>query len=249
VKINYLKTILMSACLAGTSLVTLAQSKPVNVIYIGDSITADGHTTAAADSDLAQMGVDLKGSSNQGHSGFTTQNFLPGSETFKQVEAAGEKLKLNGGQLVFSIMLGTNDSAMKGTLGAPMPKETYAANLKMIIDQLLKDFPSSIVIIHRQTWYSPNTYNGSMYLQEGLDRLQTYYPEIKRLLHAYSHSDAGKVYLGDTKAFQYFKKNYLTQLRPENGHQGTFYLHPNKTGGPVLAMFWSKAIYKAINKS
>jgi len=34
--------------------------------------------------------------------------------------------------------------------------------------------------------------------------------------------------MGDTKAFDYFRDNYLTDLIPESGNAGTFYLHPNK---------------------
>jgi len=248
-KTIYLKVFLILVCWGGVSNWAPAQAQQVNVIYIGDSITEGGGITAVADSDLKEMGVDLTGSSNQGHSGFTTVNFLPGTETFKQVEAACDKLKSNGGKLMFSVMLGTNDSAIKGPLGSPVAKEQYYKNLETIIDQLLKDFPKSMVVIHRPTWYSSNTYNSAMYLQEGLGRLQSYYPQIKHLTRAYSQTNIGKVYLGDTKAFHYFKKHYQKLLRPENGHQGVFYLHPNETGVPALAMFWSKAIYKAINRN
>src|ERR1700749_1091083 len=108
-KTIYLKVILVVLCLSGVFNWSSAQSQKVNVIYIGDSITEGGGITESADSDLKAMGIDLAGSSNQGHSGFTTVNFLPGTETFKQVEAASHKLKDNGGKLLFSIMLGTND--------------------------------------------------------------------------------------------------------------------------------------------
>ena len=150
--------------------------------------------------------------------------------------------------MLFSIMLGTNDSAMEGPLGAPLSKEHYYENLRIIIDQLLKDYPESIVVINRQTWYSPNTYNGARYLQDGLNRLQSYYLEIKRLAKWYRKNKAGKVCLGDTKAFHYFESTYLTSFQPEEGHQGTFYLHPNEAGAAALAGFWSAAIYKALNQ-
>ena len=254
-KLNYTKIALFILCLLTTVSFARVQSPKVNLIYIGDSITAgaginnsSGYPPVVTDSLLRKMGLNVAGSSNQGHSGYTTLDFLPNTDAFKKVEDTANNLKGNGGMLVFSIMLGTNDSAVQGPHGSPVTKEQYYENLKTIISQLLKDYPSAIVIIHRQTWYSPNTYNGAKYLQEGLDRLKSYYPEIKKLVDLYGKTGNGKVYLGDTEAFNYFSKNYLTNFQPENGHQGTIYLHPNNTGAAVLAGFWSKAIYNAINK-
>lgn len=252
---NYIKITLIILCLLNTGGFARAQSPKVNIIYIGDSITAGAGLSdpsdsppAITDSDLRKMGVNITGSSNQGHSGYTTLDFMPNTDAFKQAEAAADKFKDNGSQMVFSIMLGTNDSAIQGPHGSPVSREQYYENLKTIIDQLLKDFPASMVVINRQTWYSPNTYNGARYLQEGLDRLQSYYPETKRLVGWYGKTENGRVYLGDTEAFRYFSKNYQTSLQPENGHQGIFYLHPNKAGAVALAGFWSRAIYNVVNK-
>ncbi|MEO6851372.1 MAG: lipolytic protein G-D-S-L family, partial [Mucilaginibacter sp.] len=101
-------------------------------------------------------------------------------------------------------------------------------------------------VINLPLWYSPNTYNGAQYLQEGLDRLQSYSKPIKMLVKEY-HND--RVFLGDTFAFDYFRINYLTRLRPEDGRQGTFYLHPNKQGAAELGVFWGQAIYRVIVKN
>ena len=49
-----------------------------------------------------------------------------------------------------------------------------------------------------------------------------------------------------SKAFDYFKENYLTDLIPETGNAGTFYLHPNKKGSEVLGKFWGEGIYQAL---
>jgi len=181
--------------------------------------------------------------SNQGHSGYTTHDFLPSTETFKQVELAATGFAGKPGQLIFSIMLGTNDSAITGPHGAPVSPDSYYANLKTIIDRLLKDFPDCKVIINHPIWYSPNTYNGAQYLQEGLNRLQTYFPEMKRLAGSYNKV---QVFVGDTDAFGFFKKTHLVNLIPEDGHQGTFYLHPNASGAKLLGEFWAKAIYRVI---
>ena len=248
-----LKTVVFAIFLiSGLSL--FAQSKKdIHIIYIGDSITqgvqlSDPNTqsppAAASDHIQSLHGTGRMDFSNQGHSGYTTVDFLPGGETFKQLELATSGLAGKPGLLIFSVMLGTNDSAIKGPNGSPVSPDAYYSNLKTIIDQLLKDYPRCKVIIHHPIWYSPNTYNGAQYLQEGLDRLQSYFPEITKLVNSYSETSKGQVFTGDTKAFDYFKKTHLTTLIPENGHQGTFYLHPNQAGAKYLGIFWARAIYR-----
>ncbi|MBS1525003.1 MAG: lipolytic protein G-D-S-L family [Bacteroidetes bacterium] len=243
--------LLIGIALSGLSL--SAQKQAIKLIYIGDSITAgallDDPATQAPPVKAShylqqQPGIDSVRFVNQGHSGFTTVDFLPGGATFATVEKSAADLNAEPGVLIFSIMLGTNDSAMKGTNGAPVAPQDYIQNLKEIIDRLLKDFPGSYVIINLPLWYSPNTCNGAEYLQEGLDRLQSYFRPIRTLVNNYIQH---RVFLGDTQAFGYFKTNYQTKLRPEEGHQGTFYLHPNKDGAADLGVFWGKAIYQIIS--
>ena len=245
--------IILLLFISSTSL--FAQKQTLNVIYIGDSITqgvqlndADTQSPPAVASKKLKEQPDILdvNFSNQGHSGFTTLDFLPTTETFKQVEKAASDLSGNPGLLVFSIMLGTNDSAIQGPHGSPVSPDNYYGNLRMIVDQLIKDHPHCKVISNHPVWYSPNTYNGAQYLQEGLDRLQSYFPEIKKLITSYAKSNKGQVFVGDTEAFAYFKKTHLTTLIPENGHQGTFYLHPNQQGAVILGDFWAKAIYRGI---
>lgn len=231
----------------------IAQKRSLMVVYIGDSITAGAgiasaadYPTAITDDALQAIGFDAMRSSNQGHSGYTTVDFQPGTDTFDNVEQAADEFKKMQGVLVFSIMLGTNDSAIQGPHGSPVSKEQYYQNLKAIVDRLLKDYPGCKVVINHPLWYSPNTYNGAKYLQEGLDRLQSYFPQIDKLIADYGQSSKGRVLLGDTDAFDYFKKNYQTCFQPENGHQGTFYLHPNETGAKALGQFWAKAIRRTV---
>jgi hypothetical protein len=141
-------------------------------------------------------------------------------------------------------MLGTNDSAIEGPLGSPVSSRDYGKNMKVIIDRLLEDYPDSKIIIHHPIWYSSNTYNRSKYLQEGLTRLQTYFPVIDALVKNYSKTNPGQVFTGDKLAFSYFKEHHLTHMEHENGQQGIFYLHPNKKGSNELGRFWGKAISK-----
>jgi len=255
-----LRTLTCILCCIGllfSTATSFAQRKSLNIVYIGNSITygaglADPAKQAPPVMASAwlqkQKGIDSINFSNQGHSGYTTLDFLPGTPAFIQVEQAAQSFKNKAAALIFSIKIGTNDSAVKGTHGAPVSTNDYTANLKAITDQLLKDFPAAIVIYQHPLWYSPNTQNGATYLQEGLTRLQSYIPLIDSLDADYKATNPSRVFIGDTKAFEYFKANHLTDFQPEQGRQGIFYLHPNEKGAIALGEFWAKAIYRVVKE-
>lgn len=238
------------------SLSGFAQKKNLNIVYIGDSITQgvqlDNPDKEAPPATATvwlrkQKGLGKVEFSNQGVSGFTTVDFLPSTNTvFPKADKAALALNSEDAVLVFFIMLGTNDSAITGPNGAPVSPEKYHDNLKIIIDSLSQHFPESKFVIQKPIWYSPNTYNGSMYLQEGLSRLQSYFPQIEKLVSEYKSANPGHVFTTDTKAFDYFSQHYSTDLIPEQGHEGIFYLHPNSKGAVMLGQFWGEAIYKNI---
>lgn len=246
----------LGLALCVSTLSCFAQKKNLNIVYIGDSITqgvqlADPATEAPPATAAAwlrkQKGIGKVEFSNQGVSGFTTVDFLPSANTaFPRVDKAASSLNSKDVILVFYIMLGTNDSAIKGPNGSPVSPEKYHDNLKAIIDRLSDHFPDSKFVIEKPIWYSPNTYNGSMYLQEGLSRLQSYFPQIDELAAEYQRSNPGHVFTTTIGAFNYFSKHYLTDLIPEQGHAGIFYLHPNSKGDVMLGQFWGEAIYKVI---
>jgi lysophospholipase L1-like esterase len=225
----------------------------INIVFIGDSIT-QGEEGVAAPPDFAnafleqQLGIGRLNFSNQGVSGCTTLDFLPSAGTHFQevVKAADNFYTDKQATLIFSIMLGTNDSAIDGPLGSPVSPGSYGNNMKIIIDRLLMNYPSSKIIIHYPIWYSPNTYNKSKYLLEGLTRLQTYFPVIDALAKGYLKTNPGHVFTGDKHAFRYFKEHHFTHMQQENGRQGIFYLHPNERGSGELGRFWGKAISKIL---
>ncbi|MFC5410400.1 GDSL-type esterase/lipase family protein [Larkinella bovis] len=232
-------------------------AQKINIVFIGNSITAgaglqDRQTEAPPVSATAylqqQAGIDAVAFSNQGVSGHTTVDFLPATnKSFPKVAQAANGFKDDPtARLVFSIVLGTNDSAIQGPNGAPVSPEAYRGNLKTIADRLLTDYPGCKLVIHRPIWYSPTTYNRSKYLQEGLDRLQTYFPQIDGLVADYASTHPGQVRVGDTQGFNYFKTHYRTDFQHENGQQGVFFLHPNKKGSATLGVFWGEAIRKAL---
>lgn len=228
----------------------------LDIVYIGNSITygatldnpsQDAPPTVASEYIRHKQGINSVSFTNQGRSGCTTLDFLPSTSIFTDVVKAVKGLHINPTHsLVFSISLGTNDSAIKGTNGAPVSKEVYQQNMKTIIDEFLICFPKSKIVIQQPIYYTPNTENGAKYLKEGLARLQTYFPVLKSLVKNYSKEQAGKVFLGDQRSFSYFKKKHLSLLTPENGKQGFFYLHPNKQGAFKLGKIWGESIYKAL---
>lgn len=233
-------------------------NKTLNVVYLGDSITQgvqllDPITqsppvgcTAFLRQHLSDISVYME---NMGRNGHTTVDFLPETKTdFPQVEeAAGRLQAAHDGTLLFSVMLGTNDSASYGTNGSPVSPAQYEANLSRISSQLLHDFPNSMVIVHRPTWYSANTQNGADYREPGLRRLQSYTPVIAETVTSLAVSFPGRVFLGDTRAFDFFAQNYADTLTPELGKQGTFYLHPNVAGAKALGELWGEAILKRLS--
>lgn len=220
-------------------------SQETNIVFIGNSITQATPPAKTIDW-LRKNGKGSFEFSNCGVSGTTTTDFLPISEKeFPKVKEAADKFYKEGGQLLFSIMLGTNDSAISGPVGAPLLPQLFYNNMKTIVGELLNLYPEAIVVLNRAIWYSPNTYNKSMYLKEGLNRLESYYPMLEKIVSDYETSHPKQVFMGDTDAFEYFKDNIGLYV-PEDGNAGTFYLHPNEKGAKVLAEFWGNAIVKAL---
>ncbi|WP_291585168.1 GDSL-type esterase/lipase family protein [Bacteroides sp.] len=242
-------------CLLGSLYISNVFAQDLNIVYVGNSITRGAllknrETEAPPVHASHYLEKALKcrvNYRNRGVSGMTTLNYLPiSNQEFPKVNAAAAELSKEKGILLFSIMLGTNDSACDVPFGAPVEPVVYYTNMKAIIDELLSLYPECKVVIHRPTWYSPNTYNSATYLAAGLKRLESYTPMIEHLVEHYAKSRPNQVFLGDTSAFDFFKNNHQTYFTPEEGNAGTFFLHPNKEGAKILGKFWAEAILKAI---
>jgi len=230
-----------------------------DIVFVGDSITYGATLASPATQATPVQCVQSLGQrfnvavnmSNQGHSGHTTVDWLPSSNPssdFQLALGAAAALETNQpGQLIFSIMLGANDSAQSGPNGSPVSPASYEQNLQSIIDQFLANFTNACVFVHYPTWYSPNTQNSSLYGAAGLARLETYFPEIDLLISNNVTLHPGLVFAGDKLAFNFFSTNYLNDLTPESGVQGTFYLHPNLAGAIALGQFWANAIAAPLN--
>lgn len=248
-----MKYLLFFFCLIGIGLSLQAQN--LNIVYIGNSITKGALLeNREMDSPPAQASRYIEQHKNIkvvyrncGVSGMTTLNFLPiSNQQFPKVKLAASELSQLEGKLLFSISLGTNDSASTVAFGAPISPEQYYTNMQAIINELLRLYPESIVVVQSPIWYSPNTYNSAIYLNEGLKRLTSYLPLITKLVDFYDIVNPGHVFLGDIHAYDFFKEHYKEFFTPEEGNAGRFYLHPNKEGAAILGKYWAEAIMKIL---
>ncbi|MBQ9524455.1 MAG: alpha/beta hydrolase fold domain-containing protein [Bacteroidaceae bacterium] len=221
----------------------------INLLFIGNSITAGatlGNASTQAPPIVCRALVEeatgvTTNVYNGGHSGITTFGYLPGRDDFTRiVNNAKAFRKQNGGNIYISIMLGTNDSACSGTEGAPVNPDVYGKNIRSIIDKLFETVPDCKILLNYPIWYSPSTYNGAMYLQEGLDRLRSYYPVLDAIVAEYD-----QVYAGKRDVWEYFENNFALFTR-ESGNAGYFYLHPNVNGAKRLAEIWANSLLELI---
>ena len=230
------------------------KARTCNLIFIGNSITegalhANKKKTAppvvAANlvGNMLSMDVHYR---NCGRSGATTVDFLPEQKRdFVRVEKAIEEIKaLSYAPILFSIRLGTNDSANFGPNGSPVSNEDYKKNLMTMIGRIRELCPNAIFILQRPIWYSPNTHNAAQYLVAGQKRMVAYTDVLIEI--ANENED---VYLGDRDAFDYFGAKHRKYMFAEDGKAGTFYLHPNEAGARKLARYWARAIVKVVKKN
>ncbi len=243
--------LLLVSLAAGGAWAQLPKTRTYNLIFIGNSITegalhADKSKTAPPVAAAEYVGRMTSGDvnfRNCGRSGATTVDFLPGRDAdFARVERAIRELRdISYEPIVFSIMLGTNDSASRGPVGAPVSNEDYERNLTAIMTRIRELCPEAIFVLQRPIWYSANTYNGAMYLVEGQKRLVGYANVLIGMAEKYDD-----VYMGDLKGYDYFRDHHQKYLFAENGNAGVFYLHPNEKGARKLGKRWARAIVDAL---
>ena len=223
-------------------------NEPINILFIGNSITYGAglgdRATQTPPVKCAEKVAEDTGRSvffqNCGVSGATTLDWLPKTSLFRNASRSANDLTENGGYLFFSMMLGTNDSAESGPNGSPVSPEEYGENLKTIIGKLHSTFPDALFIVNYPIWYSPNTHNGAVYLEGGLNRLKSYHPVIDKVVTELQGQGL-QIWTGSKEAFGFFedKPEYFIA---ENGYDGIFYLHPNATGAEHLGHFWAQSI-------
>lgn len=228
----------------------------VNIVFIGNSITYGAEINHDTEAPPVRVGEQLTAAGyevtvrNCGVSGSTTVDWLPerNSRIFQRMVAAADELAQKDGALIFSMMLGTNDSAIDCCTGAPVAPADYIANVRKIVDYILCRYPAAKVIINYPIWYHPHTYNGARYLHTGLARLRTYLPAIDALCREYAKATPQRVHQGSRKTFRAFEnRTDLFVAEPSALGQGLkFYLHPNPQGAIRLAELWTESIRKVL---
>ena len=227
------------------------KARTCNIVFIGNSITAgmlhaDRTKTAppvfAADNVGKSLSIDVH-FRNCGRSGATTLDFHPEqNRDFKRVEKAIEEIKaLSYEPIIFSIMLGTNDSANFGPYGSPVSNEDYKANLMAMVTRIREMCHNAVFVLQRPIWYSPNTHNASQYLVAGQKRMVAYTDVLVEIAN-----ENDDIYLGDCDAFEFFSAKHRKYMFAEDGQAGVFYLHPNEAGAKKLAQFWADAIVDVV---
>lgn len=230
---------------------SMAQKK-VNLVFIGNSITYGAQIDHDTQAPPVRVGERLKAKGyevemrNCGVSGSVTADWLPRFNTwmFQRMVKAADELSQLDGTMVFSIMLGTNDSSIE----CRVSPSQYYANMKEIVDYLIAHYPKAMIVVNYPIWYSSHTYNGARYLHEGQDRLKTYLPVIDKLCNYYRTSGYNQVCQGSRHTYSYFE-NRSDLFVAENSALGQslkFYLHPNAEGAWRLSKFWTRSILKAV---
>jgi lysophospholipase L1-like esterase len=238
-----------------------AQQRSYNVVFIGNSITYGAlheqpqQTAPPVQCGLwlsAQPDVDAVYVANCGRSGKTTYHFLPnkadvipaGDPTYfpDVVKSTRQLVKDHPGlPLLFSIMLGTNDSVERKHNSHTTP-DNFVGNLCAIIDSLLTLWPDAHVVLNKPIWYTPDyvTKNGSVASKKSQQLIHEYHRCFAEVV---ARCKAGHVHVGDAEAYDYFKKNWRTDIIEEKDARGhSYWLHPNPQGAKRLAEFWGKAI-------
>ncbi len=232
-----------------------------NIVFIGNSITYgalhEQRELTAPPVQCArwlsqQEGIDTVYIKNCGRSGRTTYHFLPNT---KDVIPAGDKtyfgdvvsktrelVKTHPGlPLIFSIMLGTNDTVERTKNKHTEPGD-YAMNLIAIIDSLLQLWPDAHVVLNKPTWYYPDyhTRGGSIATKKSLKLIDAYFNVFPQVI---GKTKAGHVHIGDGEAYSYFEKHYKTDVFEEKDVRSKrYWLHPNEQGAKKLAEYWGKAL-------
>ena len=260
-----IKSLIVAVSLMASAIVSAAGKKPVvvekpatervvNIVFIGNSITAGATLQdranqappAVVKQELSKtFGEGTIEIANVAVSGSTTTDWQPGGKMFSSaVKAADAFLADKGATLVFSISLGTNDSAVRGVNGSALSNEDFRKNLTVIVDSLLSRYPLAEVLLNTPIWYSQNVYNSAEYLVEGQRRLKSYIGDISEVVSNYRKNRVTRVHLGEDH-WDYFDAD-ASLFTPERGKAGAFYLHPNKNGAAKLGSFWASELASII---
>ena len=239
-----IKRVVVGAALVGLAArMWGADPQRLNIVFVGDSITYGYLLTAPAEeAPPARAAAFLEGMpcfssvrfTNCGRNAYRTDQFLPESpeSAWPQVTQAGDSYTNDTGLLLFSIMLGANDSV------TATPAQ-YESHLTALVNALLARYPASQIVLHHPLWYTKVSSTHPEVLQQ-------FIPVIDALVGAYGQTHPGQVHLGDIKGWDYFERNHQSICFQEARDNVPYYIHPNVVGATSLGQYWADAIYRAL---
>ena len=191
-----------------------------------------------ADSGVAWSAYD------QGSSGSSTADWLPGAADSLNGRAQSSFVSAFGkpdpatNPVWVLLMLGTNDVRSDHLFTA----EQHGKNLQAITEDLVSH-GFNVVINHAPAFVAPTSFNGVTWDAHSLSLLRLYLPAEKAVVASFGARAPGRVFLGDTSAFDLFAAR--PALFQEYGLYGG--LHPGGQGGTeALARCWARAFRSII---
>ncbi|MDX9868952.1 MAG: SGNH/GDSL hydrolase family protein [Kiritimatiellia bacterium] len=241
-----LATFLLAALSAMTGCVHLKKAsvpRSLNIVFIGDSITygyllkqpeSEAPPAHAAEFLKGKPGIASVRFANCGRNGFRADQFLPGrpNSAWPQVKQAADAFINLPGTLVFSLMVGANDSVS-------VTPAQYGKNLSALVGALSENYPRARIFIHHPLWYSkvPSTRP---------EVLATYLPVIDALVGTLRRERFVPVQVGDVSGWAYFEKNHESVCFRETRDHLPYYIHPNGQGAIALGQYWGEALYRGL---
>ncbi len=123
----------------------------INLLLIGDSITARQTTTTATALETQYPNANSVNVVNWGAFGATTANWLPVAPSGYLADAIADAV--SAGCTVASIMLGTNDAKV-----TPLSDTDHATNMQAIVDALFDGIPTlRAVVLQEAPYVTPGT--------------------------------------------------------------------------------------------
>lgn len=234
-----------------TQFVQAWRGAPLNIFFIGDSITTSGSFTNQVLNVLMRAGYPktVNGLSEgvgtgptlttasyvNGQSGSSTNSWLPGA-FLTAAETSINTLHCT----VVSMQLGANDARDGQTTGSYIIPTTYGANLTTICNHIFANCSTVQKIVLQKPFYSipGGNANGNIWTTDSMSRYLDYGAQIDSL------DNGSTIFAGTSTIYNFMQNNpsfFIDGVHPNNSI-------PNGSlrGDNWMAVGWAQDLYKAI---